>query len=149
MIFFSFSKIKVLLWHHYQVIHCYEILPCSSFHQVFVVFQAILYWPFSLVRLLQKVIHWQSKLNFFFQLIADRFWLCCFVYVFLRTLFQSSVIIKLQIASYLYTYIASYLASHQIMWHKQKKPWSWFENYKLFLFFWFPRNLSSRMILPP
>ena len=63
------------------------------------------------------------------------FWL----YVFLRTLFHISVIIKLRIASCLHICIASYLASHQIMWHKQKNSWPWFENYKLLLFLRFPR----------
>ena len=52
-----------------------------------------------------------SKLNFSFQLIAGWFWFCFFVYVFLKTLFWSSVIIKLKIPSYLHIWRASYFAS--------------------------------------
>ena len=87
----------------------------------FVVLQEILYQPFfALIRLLQKIMHFQSKTNFLILLIAGRFWFCCFVYVFLRVLFHSSAIMKLQIALYLHIFIASYLTSHQIMWHKKR-----------------------------
>ena len=47
-----------------------------------VVLQEILYQPFFLLwstRLLQKTMSFQSKTYFFFQLIAGRFWFCCFV----------------------------------------------------------------------
>ena len=37
---------------------------------------------FALLRLLQKITHFQSKTNFLFQLIAGQFWFCCFVYMF-------------------------------------------------------------------
>ena len=29
-IFFSFSKIKVIFWHHYQIMHHYDNLSCST-----------------------------------------------------------------------------------------------------------------------
>ena len=32
-------------------------------------------------RLLQKIMHFQSKTIFFFQPISGRFWFCCFVYM--------------------------------------------------------------------
>ena len=49
---------------------------------LFVVLQGILYQPFFvLIRLLPKIIHFQSKAISFFQLIAGRFWFCCFVYM--------------------------------------------------------------------
>ena len=42
LMIFSFSTIKVLLWHHYQVIHCYENLRYSS-QSVYVYFYIIIY----------------------------------------------------------------------------------------------------------
>ena len=98
-----------------------------------------------------------SKTIFFFQLIAGQFWFCCFVYMFIWVLFHSSAILKLQIASYLHICIASYLASHQIMWHNKRihghglkitnccffsfqgnKVWGWYYllNFKLLISFW-------------
>ena len=74
----------------------------------------------ALIRLLQKIMHFQSKRSFFFQLIAGQFWFCCFVYVFLRALFRSSSIMKLRLASHWHICIASYLASQQLMWHSKK-----------------------------
>ena len=68
---------------------------------------------------MQKVIHFQSRLIFSSQLIAGWFWFCSFVYMFIRTLSQSSVIIKLLIALHLHVCIASYWVSHQIMWYKK------------------------------
>ena len=50
------------------------------------------------------------------------------VYVFLRALFHGSAIMKLRIASCLHICIASYLASHQIMWHNKRNLRSWLEN---------------------
>ena len=85
----------------------------------FVVIQAILYQYFAMIKLLQKVIHFQSRLIFSSQLIAGWFWFCSFVYMFIRTLSQSSVIIKLLIALHLHVCIASYWVSHQIMWYKK------------------------------
>ena len=46
------------------------------------------------------------------------FYCFCFAYVFLRVLFHSSTIMKLQIPFYFHICIASYLASHQTMSHK-------------------------------
>ena len=40
-----------------------------------------LWTVFALIRLLQKIMHFESKTNFFFQLIAGQFWFCCFVYM--------------------------------------------------------------------
>ena len=55
---------------------------------LFVVLQEILYQTsFALIKLLQKIMHFHSKKKKFVQLVADRFWICCFVYVFLRALF--------------------------------------------------------------
>ena len=54
---------------------------------------------FSLIRLLQKIMHFQSNTNLFFQLIAGQFWVCWFMYMFLRALFDSFAIMKLQIAT--------------------------------------------------
>ena len=75
----------------------------------------ILFKPsFALIKLLSKIMHFQSKTNFFFQLIDSRFWLCCFVFTcfVFKSLCHSSVIMKLQIASYLHICKASYLVSH-------------------------------------
>ena len=95
--------------------------PSPLLPGLFVVLQEILYQPFLvLTKLLQKIMHFQSKTNFFFQLIADRFWFCYSVYIFFRVLFHSSAIMKLQIALYLHISIASYLTSHQIMWHNKR-----------------------------
>ena len=41
-------------------------------------------------------------------------------YVFIRVLFVSSSIMTLRIALYLHISIASYLTSHQIMWHNKR-----------------------------
>ena len=55
------------------------------------------------------------------------------VCILILQLFHSSVILELQIASYLHICIASYLASHQIMWYNKRL-------YKLLLFFDFQGN---------
>ena len=82
-----------------------------------VILQEILYQPFfALMRLLHNMIHFQSKTDLFFQLIA------VFYMYFLRVLFHSSVNMKLRIASYLYICVASYLAPHQIIWHNKSIP---------------------------
>ena len=49
--------------------------PFSWFKpRLFVVLQEMLYQPvFALIRLLQKIMHFQSKTNVFFQLIGGRF----------------------------------------------------------------------------
>ena len=36
---------------------------------------------FALIRLLQKIMHFNSKINFIIQLIPDQFWYCCLVYI--------------------------------------------------------------------
>ena len=48
-------------------------LPLTRFSTGFFVLQAILYLHFALVRLLQKIIHFQNELIFFSQLIAGWF----------------------------------------------------------------------------
>ena len=65
----------------------------------FVVLQAILYQAFAMIRLLQKIIHKIIyKIKFFISTYCWFFLILLFcVYVFLRTLFQNSVIIKLRI----------------------------------------------------
>ena len=87
----------------------------------FVALQEIFYQPsFSLIRLLQRITHFQSKNLFFSLLIAAWFCFCCCVYMcFFRVLFHFSAIMK-QIASYLHICIASYLVSHQIMWYNKR-----------------------------
>ena len=82
-----------------------------------VILQEIFYQPFfALMRLLHNLIHFQSKTDLFFQLIA------VFYMYFLRVLFHSSINKKLRIASYLYICVASYLAPHQIIWHNKSIP---------------------------
>ena len=87
---------------------------------LFVLLQGILYQPFLLWsnRLLQKIIHFQSKTNFFFQLITSQFWFFCFVYMYFLGHFLPSLNYK--IALCLHGYIASYLISNQIMWHNKR-----------------------------
>ena len=49
------------------------------------------------------------------------FLFCYFVCIcFLGHFFDSSAIIKLQIALYLHISVTSYLTSHQIMWHNKR-----------------------------
>ena len=60
---------------HYAIVS--PLIPPSLTRysvSLFVVLQEILYQSFfALIRLLQKTMHFQSKTNFFFQLIAGRF----------------------------------------------------------------------------
>ena len=66
------------------------LLPLIRFSPgLFVVLQEILYQTsFALVRLWQKIMHFQNKSNFFFQLIAGRFVILLFrLYVFLVCLY--------------------------------------------------------------
>ena len=48
---------------------------------------------------LWKIMHFQRKWEFFFQLIAGQFWFCCFVYMFFMAFFYSSAILKWPIKS--------------------------------------------------
>ena len=75
---------------------------------------------FALIRLLQKIMHFKVKQTSFFNLCWSVLTLLFFVYVFLRVLFHSSAIMKLRKALYLHIPIASYLTSHQIMWHNKR-----------------------------
>ena len=88
---------------------------------LFVTLQEILYHLFfALIRLLQKIMHFQSKIKFFLSIYGFWFWFCCFAYVFPRVLFHCCSIMKLKIASNLNICIASYLASQQIMWYNRR-----------------------------
>ena len=104
------------------ICNCLPLPPLTRFSTgLFVILQEILYQSFfPLIKLLQKIIHLKSKTNFFFQHCWLVLILLFCVYVFLRALFDSSAIMKLQIALYLYIYIASYLISHQIIWHNKR-----------------------------
>ena len=42
----------------------------------------ILWTQFGSAKIMQKIMHFQSKTNFLIQLIAGQFWFCCFVYMF-------------------------------------------------------------------
>ena len=60
--------------------------PIISSHPIwprlFFCFKRHALWTFfALIRLLQKIMHFQSKTIFFFQLIAGWFWFYCFVYM--------------------------------------------------------------------
>ena len=82
----------------------------------FVVLQEMLYPPFSAaIRLLQNIIHFQSKKKLLIdKLLVDFDFTVLCICVF-RVLFHSSGIMKLRIALYLHIFTASYLTSHQIM----------------------------------
>ena len=101
--------------------------PLTDFHQVWLSFYKKYFISLLLlIRLLQKIMHFQSK-TIFFQLIVGR-----------------STIMKLRIGNLC---IDSCLASHKIMWHYQR-----ILGYDLkttSCFFRFPRKLSSRLVLPP
>ena len=98
-------------------------LPLRGFHQVLlVVLQEIIYQPsFALIRLLQKKKRCIFNVKQFFPfniLLVDFAVFCIFVS---WGVFHSSAIIKLQIASYLQSIcIASFFASHQIMWRNKR-----------------------------
>ena len=68
---------------HYAIVSPLILSPLTRFSPgLFVVLQEKLYQSFfALIRLLQKILHFQSKTNFFFQLFAGRFWFYCFVYM--------------------------------------------------------------------
>ena len=134
----------------------FPITSIPDYQQVFFSFtRNTLSTFFCCDQILQKIMQFQSKTNFLFQLIAGQFWLCCFVYVFLRTLFYSSAIVKLRMALHLLICIASFLSSHQIMWHKKTiycksqavvaflcfqgnyvAGWYYLHNFKLLISFW-------------
>ena len=74
-------------------------LPLTRFSpSLLVVLQEILYQPFALIRLLEKIMHFQWKTIFFFQLIAGLDFVVLHI-CFFRELFHSSAILKLRIAS--------------------------------------------------
>ena len=66
-----------------RLLQLFLINPPPPPPPLFVVLQEIFYEPnLALLRLLQKIMHFQSKTNFLIQLIAGQFWFCCFVYMF-------------------------------------------------------------------
>ena len=74
--------------------------PLPGFRQV-----CLLFYKKCLINLLllwsgyfRKIMHFWRKQDFFFKLIAGRFWVCCCVYVFTAS-FYSSAIMKLRIKS--------------------------------------------------
>ena len=91
--------------------------------------------------LLWGMMHFQKKTNFFLKVIAGWFWFCCFVYVFLRVLFHISAYHKTT-NSFIFVYFLLYIHIG-LSWHNHV------ENSRLFLFYRFPRKLSSRLVLPP
>ena len=72
---------------------------------------------FSPGLLLQKIMHFQSKTNFSFNLCWSVLILLFCVCIFLRAYFPSFSIMKLRISNLC---IASYLVSHKIMWHNKR-----------------------------
>ena len=60
---------------HYQIFSSLILPPLTRFSPgLFVVLQELLYQSFfALIRLLQKIMHFHSKTNFLFQLIAGQF----------------------------------------------------------------------------
>ena len=89
-------------------------------------------WCFSLafIKLLEKIIYFQSKTNASFELIASWFSFCYFVYTwFYGIFFYSSAIMKVQIKK-CFVCMASDSASYYVTQNKN----SWFDNYKLFSF---------------
>ena len=106
---------------------------------------------FCSYQIIAKIMHFQSKINFFFRLIAGRFWFCCCVCMcFLGRDFSQFCHHETAVSS-IFAYIRSFLldlSSNHVAW--QNSSWPWFENYKLlFVFFQFPRKLSPRLILSP
>ena len=67
-----------------------------------------------------RIMHFQRKTVFFSTCWRSVLILLFCVYVFLRALFYSFAIMKIRTALYLHICIASYLASHQIIWHNKK-----------------------------
>ena len=61
----------------------------QSFHQVCCFTRNTLSTFFALIRLLQKIMHFQSKTNFLIQLTAGQFWFCCFVYMYFLGCFST------------------------------------------------------------
>ena len=107
----------------------------------------ILHQPsFTFIRLFQKIMHFQSKTNFSSNLLLVSFDFAILCSCVSSVPFQSSSIVKLRLASYLYIWIACYLVSHQIMWHNKR-----IHGHGLKItyccFFLFLRKLRSRLIL--
>ena len=87
----------------------------------FVVLPELLYRPiFPLIRLLQKIMHFQSKTVFFFQLITGWFWLCYFVYTCFLGRF-SHFFPHETTNSFILCFSSNHVA-------QQKNSWPWFEN---------------------
>ena len=87
----------------------------------------LLFYKKYFIKLFFLWLHYCKKQRIFKIKQISLFYLYCWlvlillfcVYVFLRVLFHSFAIMKLWIALHLLIFIASYLTSHQIMWHKK------------------------------
>ena len=83
---------------------------------LFLELQEILYQlSLALIWLFQKIMHFQSKKKNSSNLLLVSFDFAILFLCVSWASFHSSTIMKLQLASYLYIWIASYLASHQII----------------------------------
>ena len=91
------------------------IIPCQAFTRfVYCFTKSTLSTFFCSDQIIAKIMHFQSKTNFFFQLIANALYaFCYFVYIsFHRCFFHSSAVMRLR--------IASFYVSHPIMWHSKR-----------------------------
>ena len=108
--------------------------PLSGFHQVCFTRNTLSNF-FCSYQIIAKIMHFQSKINFFFRLIAGRFWFCCCVCMcFLGRDFSQFCHHETAVSS-ICAYIRSFLldlSSNHVAW--QNNSWPWFENYKLLLF---------------
>ena len=116
--------------------------------RLYVVLQEILYQlSFTVIRLLRKIMDFQSNTSFFFQLIAGRFLILQFrFYVFLTGFSQWNYHRETTNQSYIIC-MPSYLASHEIMWYNKRSHGLKITNCCLLLRFGW--KLSSKLILPP
>ena len=90
-----FSLDILWLWDMVSIRRLVQVPPSSSPYQVFTRFVCCftinISWTFICSdQIIAKIKHFQSKTNFFFQLMAGRFWFCCFYGVFFFFLFMPS-----------------------------------------------------------
>ena len=88
--FFSLDILR--LWDMVSIRRLVQVPPSSSPYQAFTRFVCCftinISWNFFCSdQIIAKIKHFQSKTNFFFQLMAGRFWFCCFYGVFFFFLF--------------------------------------------------------------
>ena len=96
--------------------------PTRFSADLFVVLQEILYQPsFVLIRLLWKIMHFQSKTTFFFQIIVCQVWFCCFDYkCFTRRFF--TVLLSWNCESIISCFRGFLFGLSSIMWHNDRIP---------------------------